>query len=291
MNPSPEWPRDADAVVDWIRAVALTPGGEVVAAGLERIRVTAALLGNDLESLVIDATDTAVDLRFADHAPVPAPTTEPVVVHSSSGVARSIRVTAQPMRISDIPLLIDVRLSDAPITWLVYASPTLPGIERSRHDLQVAEDGTGMRGSVDLSIRTADITPLIRSVLEPGLASAGMRLRRLDLDVRQDGADGIRLRARGAARWKLLSASAHATARVGISSDGVLTLRDLRVGSGNPVMAFGLFFARRHLRDATGKTFDLNAEEAGLRGVRIHGVQVTAGADVRLRARLGRASS
>ena len=291
MNPSPEWPRDADAVVDWIRTVALEPGEEVIATGLERIRVTAELIGTDLESLVIDATDAALDLHFADPSPGPMPAVEPDVVRSSTGIARSVRMTAQPMRISGIPLFLDVRLSDAPIAWLVYANPTVPGTEQSRHDLQVAEDGTGVRGSVDLSIRADDIAPLIRSMLEPGLASAGIRLRRLDIDILQDGADGIRLRARGAARWKLLSASARASARVRITSDGILTLRDLRIGSGNPVVAFGLLFVRRHLRDAIGNTFDLNADEAGLQGIRVHGVQVAADEDVRFRARLGLAPS
>ena len=291
MNPSPEWPRDADAVVDWIRTVALEPGEEVIATGLERIRVTAELIGTDLESLAIDATDAALDLHFADPSPAPMPAVEPDVVRSSTGIARSVRMTAQPMRISGIPLFLDVRLSDAPITWLVYANPTVRGTEQSRHDLQVAEDGTGVRGSVDLSIRADDIAPLIRSMLEPGLASAGIRLRRLDIDILQDGADGIRLRARGAARWKLLSASARASARVRITSDGILTLRDLRIGSGNPVVAFGLLFVRRHLRDAIGNTFDLNADEAGLQGIRVHGVQVAADEDVRFRARLGRAPS
>ncbi|UYO97364.1 hypothetical protein OED01_01140 [Microbacterium sp. M28] len=291
MNPSPEWPRDADAVVDWIRTVALEPGEEVIATGLERIRVTAELIGTDLESLAIDATDAALDLHFADPSPAPMPAVEPDVVRSSTGIARSVRMTAQPMRISGIPLFLDVRLSDAPITWLVYANPTVRGTEQSRHDLQVAEDGTGVRGSVDLSIRADDIAPLIRSMLEPGLASAGIRLRRLDIDILQDGADGIRLRARGAARWKLLSASARASARVRITSDGILTLRDLRIGSGNPVVAFGLLFVRRHLRDAIGNTFDLNADEAGLQGIRVHGVQVAADEDVRIRARLGRAPS
>ena len=291
MTSDASWPTDAESVVRWLRAISQAPAAGMKVDGLEKVRISAELDGTSLDSLTWDATDLSVTVDVGIAAqPVPASAPRPEVVHSRSGIARSVRFTARPMRIQRTAVSFDAQLFDVPIAWVVYDSPSEPGIPDSIRGVEPEGDASGTRGSLELSMRVADIAPLMTSVLVLGLEGTGFRLSRLDLDVEQAGADGIQVSARARIRWKLISASVKGDVRLHVSEEGIITVRDLRISSRNPLIAIGLRIARSHLRAFVGRSYDLNEEFAlSAPAPRLHHVRVTAGHELRISARLGQA--
>lgn len=175
---------------------------------------------------------------------------EPEIIARAPGILKNFRFTARPIRIERSPLNIDVQEFDMPIVWLTAAEPVVPGVPESVHSLIPDEEQGGMRGTFHVSIATKDLVPLITSVARPMLREGGIHLGRLRLEIARDGADGIRATAYAGLRWKLLMASARAEARIEVTRDAVITIRDLALGSRNPLVKFALLFARTHGRSA-----------------------------------------
>jgi hypothetical protein len=290
------WPGDSATVVRWVRAViqhAAKDSAEVELKGLDGIKVTASLAGNDLEHLTLDAT--GVKLRLGWHSTPPAPQNpsnpaseapEPDHLTRESGIVKAFRFTARPMRVERTPLSIDVRAFDIPIAWLTFAEPTEPDLPESIHMLVPDGGLDGLHGTFHATIATKDLVPLITSVARPMLREAGAHLGRVKLDLTDDGGDGIRLTAYAGLRWKLLMASARADARIQVTRDAVITVRDLTVGSRNPFVKAGLLFARQRIRGVIGQTFDLNefiAEDGT--PIRLHDVRIETGDQLVVTAR------
>lgn len=285
------WPADETDITRWVRA-SMEPADDVEVHGLDGIRISAALTDADLEHLTIDATGADLTIRFLREPATSAVTTDArasaVEASRRSGRAALHRIIASPVRIQGFPLDIDVRILDAPVDWIEYDRPLTAGRSESAYAMEVTGDGEGLHGSVDASIRAEDLGPLLTAVMKPALRSAGVRLRRLDLAVSADGTDGFSLTATARIRWKVLLASARGTTRIGVSRDGVLTIRDLAVGSAHPIIAIALRAARRAMRKQIGRTYDLNSEIAadGIRA-RVHDVRVVVDDDIRVSARIG----
>lgn len=281
------WPGDADTVIRWLRE-SLRAGEAQPVRGLEAVRISAEMSGSDLELLVIDASGTRLTLIPPDAGATPLPppsAAEPAVVQRTAGTIRSARVMAAPMRLEKVPITLDIQLYDAPVEWLEYERPVDPDRPETIHSVELTSDGRGMRGALSASIRTGDVGPLLSALIRPALVTAGIRLRRLKVDVTQDGADGIRIEGRAGIRWRLFAASARGSARIGVSPDGVVTVRDLRASSFHPLVAVALRAARRSIRSQIGRTFDLNADLAA-DGPRLTGVRVVAGDELKVSARL-----
>ncbi|MBO0980859.1 hypothetical protein [Microbacterium sp. SD291] len=288
MTTALTWPGDSETLIRWIR-VSLQPSDAETVRGLDDVRITADVSGADVENLLIDAT--GVDLSLHPERELPAvtpPPAEPEVVQRTRGNLRTARITAEPMRIEGISLRFDLRLHDAAVDWLLHAEPVDPAHPETIHGMDLANDGAGMHGSVTASLRSDDLAPLLTAVIRPLLESGGIHLRSLDATVVQDGADGIRIEGAAGIRWRLLGASARGSARIGVSSDGVVAVRDLELGSRNPLVAFALRMIRRQVRAQIGKTIDLN-EDLPLDGdgPRLTDVRVTARDDLSVSARLG----
>lgn len=286
-----DWPGDSHTVTRWARASLRPDPSEFEIRGIDDVLITSTVDGDDLDQLVVDASGVALDLGAPrpDRSPTAsAPPAAPEIVERRRGTARTVRMLARPVTIEGIPLTVDAQLDDAPIEWQVYASPVAEGRTESRYGLTLTEGGAGMRGSFLASMRTSDLTPLLTAILHPAFQAAGARLRRLRATASQDGADGIRVDGSAAVRWRFIAASAKGTARIGIDPDGVLTVRDLRVGSRNPFIALALRAARKTIRAEIGRRHDLNASLA-IDGVtvRLHDLRVTVGDEIRISARIG----
>lgn len=289
------WPGDSDTVVRWVRAViqhTAKDSGEVQLTGLDDIKVTASLTGNDLDHLTLDATGVRLRVKWGTGSPEPQPPSppadapEPEPLTRESGIAKTFRATARPMRIERTALHIDVQAFDVPITWLTFAEPTEPDFAESTRMLAPDENLDGVHGTFHVSIATKDLVPLITAVARPLLREAGVHLGRMKLDLTDDDGDGIRVTAYAGLRWKLLMASARADASIRVTRDAVVTLRDLRVGSRNPFVKAGLLFARKHIREAIGQTIDLNeiiAEDGTT--TRLHDVRIDTGDQLAVSAR------
>ncbi|MDQ0643006.1 hypothetical protein [Microbacterium murale] len=289
------WPGDSATVVRWVRSTLRhTAGdsGEIDLKGLEDIEVTADVTGNDLDHLTIDATGTKLTLDW-NAPPMPAgPATDaparldPVTDHATEseiilrepGIVKNFRFSARPMRIERSALTVDVQAFDIPVLWLTAAEPAEPGVPESAHTIVPDDDLDGLRGTFHVSIATKDLVPLIASVARPMLRGNGIHLGRLRLEIARDGSDGIRVAAYAGVRWKLVMASARAEARIDVTRDAVITVRDLTLGSRNLLVKAALLFARKHVRGMVGRQVDLNemiAEEGT--NLRLHDVCVGTG--------------
>ncbi|MFK0403166.1 hypothetical protein ACIQTT_12600 [Microbacterium sp. NPDC090225] len=286
-----EWPGDSATVEQWMRESLRPDPSEFELRGIDDVRISSTVDGDHLERLIVDGTGVALRLRVPKHDSAPTASASPVapdVVERRRGTARTVRMLARPVEIEGIPLTIDVQLDDAPIEWQVFASPVVAGRPESLYGIVLADDGAGMRGSFLASMTADDLTPLLTSLLRPALKAAGMRLRHLSVTGAQDGTDGIRIDGAAAVRWRLIGASARGSARIGIEPDGVVTVRDLRVGSTNPFVALALRAARKNIRAEIGRRHDLNASLAadGV-ALRVHDLRVTVDDEIRISARVG----
>lgn len=338
MTPSEQWPGDSATVTRWVRASLRPVESDLEIRGLDDVRVSAEVRGHDLDNLTIDASGVKLRLRAPKRtdsssatatAPPPAPAgappldspasevplpeiPTPEVVSRTTGIARTLRLRASPVRVQGIPVTVEAQLHDAPIEWQTYAEPVTAGRPESRYGIDIAGDGygDGTKGSFRASMRSGDLTRLLTAVLRPTLKAGGVRLRRITATVVPDSGatgtsgaedavpenatvadgptDGIRIEVKAGIRWRLIGASARGVARIGVHPDGVITVRDLQVGSFNPFVALALRAARKTIRAQIGRTYDLN-EMAGAdgSGPRVHDVRVTAGDDLTLAARLG----
>ncbi|MCK2023765.1 hypothetical protein KZC52_12575 [Microbacterium sp. kSW2-24] len=297
MNDLHEWPGDSTTVERWMRDSLRPDPSEFEIRGIDDVRISSTVDGDDLERLVVDGTGVALRLRVPKHDSAPgasarpaasAPPATPEIVERRRGTARTVRMLARPVEIEGIPLTIDVQLDDAPIEWQVSASPVVARRPESRYAIVLADDGEGMRGSFLASMAADDLTPLLTAILRPALKAGGARLRHLAVTAAQDGTDGIRIDAAAGVRWRLIGASARGRARIGVEPDGVVTVRDLRVGSRNPFVALALRAARKTIRAEIGRRHNLNESLTadGMR-LRLHDLRVTVGDEIRVSARLG----
>ncbi|MFK3677713.1 hypothetical protein ACI2IP_08275 [Microbacterium sp. NPDC090218] len=291
MTTPQQWPGDAAAVTRWVRASLVPDASEFEVRGLDDVRVSCEMDGDDLTHLTLDASGVGLRLRVPKHdpsSPVSVPAPAPPVVSRRRGIARTIRLIARPVRLERIPLVVDAQVHDAPIEWLEHAAPVVADRPESRFGIEIAGDGAGMRGSFLASLAASDLTPLLTAVLRPALAAGGVRLRRLRVSVAPDGPDGFRIDGAGSVRWRIVPASARATARIGVHPDGIVTVRDVTVRSGNPLVSVALRAARKSIRGEIGRTHDLN-EVLGteVSAVRLHDVRVTVDDDITIAARLG----
>lgn len=296
MSDEHPWPGDSATVARWVRASLRPDESELEIRGLDEVRIAAEVSGDDLDSLTIDASGVKLRVRAAKSARTaddtvrayPTPPAAPEIARRSTGTARTFRLLARPVRIEGIPITIDAQIHDAPIEWRVYAQPVESGRPESRYGIELVGDGDGMRGSLVGSMRADDLSLLLSAVLRPAMRAGGIRLRRLTVSVAQDGPEGIRIEGSAGIRWKVIGASARGMVRLTVTSDGVVTVRDLRVGSGNPIVALAIRAARKPIREQIGRAYDLNESLAADGAApRLHDVRVTAGDELAISARLG----
>lgn len=292
------WPGDSATVVRWLRATLhadLADSRGATVKGLDDVKITADLEGNDLRHLAFDATRVRLEFDWraspdlAARDEEAADRHEPHPIHEEPGTLREIRVRAAPIRIERTDVNIDVQAFDLPILWQTFAEPTDPRHVESIHSLTIPDDVGPARGTFSASIKTKDLVPLVTSLLRPALAEIGVRLGRVKLDAASDGSDGIQVTAYAGGRWKLLVASARANARVQISRDAVITVHEFTLGSRNPLVAVALRFARKPIREIVGKPYDLNGligAEGGATSVRIHDLRVTTGSELAVSGRV-----
>lgn len=305
MRPSPPlrhdgrmttpWPGDSATVVKWVRSALkqMTSDGDVSISGIDRIKVSADLVDTDLNHLTLDATGVKLkfDVNESDataptSAAVPSEPEMPEPARRETGIAKEFRFVARPMRIQRTPVTLDLRLYDIPINWLTFTEPTDAAVPDSLHVLMPDEDLESVRGTFHASVRTTEVAPLVTSVMRPLLKEGGVHLGRVRLDVTQDSGDGIRVTAYAGLRWKLLMASARAEARIEVTRDAVITIRDLILGSRNLFVKFALLFARKYVQEMIGQTIDLNAQlaEDGT-SMRIHDLRIETGSQLTVSAR------
>lgn len=289
------WPGDAATVERWFRTELLAAVGDdrLRLSGLDGIRTTVELDGTDVARLLIDATGVALTVDVgagtASAGTDAAQPIHPQIITRTPGALRFARVIADPVTLQGHELHLDATVQDLLFDWVRYAEPTSPGRPSSAFGIEDAasEHPTGSghpAGTFAVSMRTDKIDPLIASIAQPLLAESGIRLRRLKTDLAEGRRQTIKLHALASVRWKIFGATVRATFVVQIERDGVITVKQLRLRSSNPVIAIVLLMARSELRRVEGQKLDLNE---GCEALRLHDLRVSIAESVEISGRLG----
>ncbi|PWD50744.1 hypothetical protein C8046_08900 [Serinibacter arcticus] len=279
LGPGPR-PTDGPGLVERVRVVAREQdlGGAMSSATDDILRRTTVVLdGDDVTSAVVDATGVSIpESAFTSEPTVPAKL--PAVVAATPGVLRRGSFRAHPLLVAEVPVVIDAEVSDLPIQWIDASDGTV-GVEPLP---PTAEQP--ISGFLRVSAPKQEVIDTVRRIATAVLAEQGITLTRLDVELTSVGPREVRLQADAKLRRGILSASAQASGSASVDQALVLRFADVRLGSANPIVAGLLAVARGRVKEATQRPIDL-AEQLPP-GVRVTDVQLDAGAELTLSARL-----
>lgn len=286
------WPGDARTVENWVRAqVALAAQHGI--RGLDRLRVSAQVQGDDLTDLTIDASRVRLSVQPSldnesvsspdDTAAEEVPPRTPV----RTGMAHHARLTTKGMKVNGYPVTVDGHARSVPITWITLDAATQPEHPETAYLLGGGEHLAGMTAHVSLSMQTSHLGPLATTIIRPAMAESGVHVRRITVDVLTPGAEQVQVTATVAARWKMIGVRLRAFVGLTVTPDGVVTVQSVRISSRNILAALALRVARGELRKVEGKVVDLNDSAASAQaGVRMHDLRVTASDDLTVSLRI-----
>lgn len=238
--------------------------------------IDAELDGADIARLHLDLTDFTlageIDRDRARLEPQGAP------VSSEPAVLRNLTVRATPMRVSGAEVTLDAQLRDLPFRWIETDNREL-AVELAR-----PSDERPLHGHAIVSVPKHQLGAAVLGLAESALLDMGVTVSRLDVDVESTGPHSLRLIVDGKVRKGLLGASVHGSASASIDDRMGVTLSDIRLESGNPLVAALLAATRGKVHGYEGRRIDLAAELP--EGIRLADVQVRVTDDVILEARL-----
>lgn len=238
--------------------------------------ISAELDGADIARLDLDLTDFIlageVDRDRARLEPQGA------IVSREAAVLRHLTVRASPMRVSGAEVTLDAQLRDLPFRW----------IETDNRELAVelARPSTAhpLHGHALVSVPKHQLGAAILGLAESSLLDMGVTVSKLEVDVEELGPRSLRLIVDAKVRKGLLGASVHGSATASIDEAMGVTLSDIRLESGNPLVAAMLAATRGRIQGYEGRRIDLAATLP--EGIRLADVQVRVTDDVIVEARL-----
>ncbi|MFC8923382.1 hypothetical protein [Cellulosimicrobium sp. NPDC057127] len=224
------------------------------AAHLDRLRVEAALDGPDVASLAVDASGVVAAVRSG----VPAASREPWRPEqprsSEPATLRSLRVDAHPVVVEDVPVDVTAEAEGLRFAWVETSDARL-GIAFVEPD-----EAHPVSGHVRVAVPQGALVATARRLLTEELATRGVALSSLDVEITSAGPRSVAVRAFGRVRKGILSASVHAVLAADVDDRSVLRVRELDLSSRNPAVAALLVAARGHVDALRGRTFDLTAD-------------------------------
>jgi len=243
-------------------------------ADASRVNVSARLEGADVTELDVDLTGVVVT-----RVPSSAPEAPPAVAvrERTPGVVGRLRVQAHPLTALDVPVDVDADLARVPFAWVESPDDRL-GVE-----LLEPPATDPVTGSVRVAAPREQVLEAVRRVATRVAARQGVTLQQLDVDLVQQGPSGFAVRLDARVRKGLLGASVQARATATISEALVLTLADVDLSSGNPLVGAMLSMARSRVDAVAARPIDLAAQLPP--GVRLQDVRVEVGEQLVLTAR------
>ncbi|GAA3937131.1 hypothetical protein [Microbacterium soli] len=315
---SQAWPGDAAAVERRLRSELLNAlDTELRVTGLDGIRTAVELDGTTLTHVLVDATGVRIDVHPAETgtgaadagarntgaggpgaaAVADAASQADDILTRTSGKLRFARLMAAPVTVQGHDIHLDATVADLPFDWVEHTAPRDPERPETRYGVEDSPLPAHPTGSFTARMRLADIGPLLADIARPLLEPSGVRLRRLDASVHADRRQNVTLKGFASVRWKIFGATVRGTAVVHADRDGVLTVRKVRLRSGNPIIAIALHLARHRIRAVEGERLDLNAPDSAPddaptpasaeRVLRVHDLRVRTGTDLEITGRIG----
>lgn len=274
LGPAPRPTTGAD-LADRLRDLAARAAGPGV-TGLDRARVGADLDGDDVAALELDLTGVAAGAGQRAPGVVWSPAS---VTGRAPGTVRRLRVDAHPLTAVDLPVDVAAEATGLRFAW-VAGSDGQVGVE-----LVEPDEAHPVTGHARAAVSRAGLVATLHGVLAVSLQSQGITLSDLDVGLESHGPRAAGLRIDAKIRKGFLSAAVTATASAAVDDRMVLTVGDVQVSSGNPLVAAMLGAVRGRVEAAAHRRVDLAA--ALPPGVRLTDVRLDVGEDLVVSARLG----
>jgi hypothetical protein len=246
--------------------------GLVPAADHPALRIAAEVDGADIPVLTVDLTGLVLP-----EVPQPTSSREPDVRDGLPGIVRQCEVDAHPVTVAGLPVDVRAQLQGVPVRWLTGTDGSL------WWELVEPSADTPVTGDVRVAVPRERLLAEVRAQAARAAAAQGVTITQLDIDLVSRGPRVLAVAVRAKLRKGLLSATAQARATATVDDRLVLTLSDVDVSSGNPLVAALLAGARGRIDRVAARPIDLAGRLP--RGVRLTDVRIDVGDDVVLTAR------
>ncbi|PRZ05712.1 hypothetical protein BCE75_107200 [Isoptericola sp. CG 20/1183] len=247
--------------------------------GLDEARIEANLDGADVHSLELDLTGVAVGVP-AQGSAAEAPSWEPDIVSRDEAVLRTLRLEAHPLTAVDLPVDLAAELQGVRFAWVAGADGSV-GAEI----VEPSEDSP-VTGSARLAVSREGLAGTVRGLLTVALAGNGIQLTDFDMQIDQTGPRDAAIAIEASIKKGMfLSAKITATASAAVDAHMVLTVGDVQLSSGNPIVGALLGAVKGRVEAVAGQRIDL--AEALPPGVRLTDVRLDVGDEIVVSAQLG----
>lgn len=274
LGPAPRPTTGADLAARLRETLRVSAGPGV--QGLDRARIEAVLDGADVTSLDVDLTGVVAGTSQGTAGVEPW---HPQVRSRAEARVHRLRVDAHPLTAVDLPVDVTAELEGLWFAWVEGTDGRLGA------ELLEPSDTAPLTGHARVAVDKQGLIGTAHGLLAVALTSQGVQLVGFDLDVRQQGPRAASLVIDAKIRKGFLSASAQATASASIDDHMVLTVGDIRISSGNPIVSALLGAVRGRIEAAGNQRIDL--AESLPPGVRLTDVRLDVGQQIVISARLG----
>jgi len=258
--------------------------GARLGSGLSR--VLASRSGAPVAVSAVPGADGGVESALVDVTGVDASSAQDIdpgpVASSAAATVASLRVAGSPALVRGLPVTLAAEATNVPITWNTTGDGALW--------LAIEEPGAGAVSApasarVDASAAVTDLDRLVARELSARLGGMGLTLKSSSVAVGALGTRGLDIRADATVGKAFLSAKATLTARAVIDDALTLTISDVDLTSGNPLVAAVVSRADAMLAPWNGRRIDL--AQYTFAGARLQDVHLSVDTAIRVEARFG----
>ncbi|WP_163543298.1 hypothetical protein [Occultella kanbiaonis] len=249
---------------------------ELMGLGEDAPIKVAATLADDgsVPSVQIDLSGARIRTRGSDRS-------EPTFTDRQATLLGDLQIQGSPITAEGVPLTASAQVRDLPVAWRHTAEGDLWLWPDEDTERDVAPEG-----HAEASAIIADVTAALKARGTSALARRGFTLKDLTLEVRATTPKSATLRAEATVAKSILSAKAILTGEASFDDTSRMTVRNLKLTSGNPLVAALLSVAKRYTDEWDGRTVDLS--QYAFAGARVRDVSIsTEGGVVRLKATAG----
>jgi hypothetical protein len=240
----------------------------------DAVRVFAEVDGADVPQLQVDATGLVV-------GELPGSLTRSAVSvdgrERTPGIIGAFRLDAHPATVAGVPVDVRAELANVPFAWVDGQDGSLAA------ELLEPTADAPVTGDLRVAAPRERLLEAVRSQVTALAAAQGVAVSRLDIRLVSEGPRAVSVVADAKLRKGLLSASARGRATATVDDALGLTLSDVEVSSGNPLVTALLSVARGRLDQVAGKRIDLAGQLPP--GIRLSDVRLDVGEDVVLTVR------
>ncbi|ROS75559.1 hypothetical protein [Cellulomonas sp. PhB143] len=248
--------------------------------GADRVVVEATTDGTDVPHLSVDGTGVVVPVTDSGRAAGgqgsggPAPADAGV----QPALLGELDVVGHPLEVAGVPVDVDLAARGVRFLWIEDVEGGLWA------EVQEPDDAAPVSGHVRVAAGREALVDAVRTVAAENAGRIGVTLSSLDVAVEQRGPRGIGVEAVGRVRKGFVSAPVTVRATASVDDAMVLTVGDLAVSSGNPVVSALLGTVRGRVEAYSGRRFDLAGSLPP--GLQLADVRVDVGEQIVLQARL-----